>query len=265
MDRALSRGLGASHRMYLIERKDLAPPGSDGGAKATFVVLGATKNVYEVTIGKHMRCSCPDAAKGNVCKHQLFVMLRVLKLDKENPAVWQRALLTAEVCTIRRRLLCPGSLQLHTLHHAVLDFDAGRACLQQRGGLQADEALASQSACDQDALVSKHYKAKYKRATGGTSADAEADVGKPEGDCPICYEDMADTDEATEACTTCKHHVHKACMRTWMSRKDQAHQLACVLCRAPWTNSEGAEPPCPLPSSFRSTVTIATWKPVALV
>jgi SWIM zinc finger len=88
---------GSSHRLFLIDRKVLDPPGSEGGAKVQFVVLGATRNVYTVTVGQAPSCTCPDAAKGNLCKHILFVMLRVLKLRQNNPLVWQKALLKSEV------------------------------------------------------------------------------------------------------------------------------------------------------------------------
>jgi uncharacterized Zn finger protein len=53
--------------------------------------------VYNVRISRHPHCDCPDHAKGHLCKHLLFVSLRVLKLDTQNPLVWQRALLTSEV------------------------------------------------------------------------------------------------------------------------------------------------------------------------
>jgi hypothetical protein len=53
--------------------------------------------VYTVKISRYLHCDCPDHAKGNLCKHILFVMLRVLKLSHDNPLVWQRALLTKEV------------------------------------------------------------------------------------------------------------------------------------------------------------------------
>jgi hypothetical protein len=53
--------------------------------------------VYDVTICRNPHCTCPDHARGNVCKHILFTMLRVLRLAQDNPIVWQRALLTAEV------------------------------------------------------------------------------------------------------------------------------------------------------------------------
>lgn len=46
--------------------------------------------------GRHPKCTCPDFAKGNLCKHILFVMLRVLKLGRDNPLVWQKALTRSE-------------------------------------------------------------------------------------------------------------------------------------------------------------------------
>eukprot|EP00878_Enallax_costatus_P008630 GHUV01009023.1.p1 GENE.GHUV01009023.1~~GHUV01009023.1.p1 ORF type:complete len:344 (+),score=82.61 GHUV01009023.1:103-1134(+) len=88
---------GSGHRMFLINTKELAPAGAPGGRSQEFAVLGATGNVYNVTISRHPHCTCPDHAKGNLCKHILFVMLRVLKLATDNPLVWQKALLTKEV------------------------------------------------------------------------------------------------------------------------------------------------------------------------
>lgn len=57
-------------------------------------------SVYTVTISRQPTCTCPDHQSGRAggrCKHILFVMLRVLKLEQTNPLVWQRALLTQEV------------------------------------------------------------------------------------------------------------------------------------------------------------------------
>eukprot|EP00775_Hariotina_reticulata_P009934 gene9934-10089_t len=87
---------GSAHRMFLISTKELAASGAEGGRSQEFTVLGATGNVYTVVVGRHPHCTCPDHARGNLCKHILFVMLRVLKLNINNPLVWQKALLTKE-------------------------------------------------------------------------------------------------------------------------------------------------------------------------
>lgn len=64
---------------------------------AAFLCCLCAAAVYDVTISRHPHCTCPDHAKGNLCKHILFVLLRVLKLSTSNPLVWQKALLTKEV------------------------------------------------------------------------------------------------------------------------------------------------------------------------
>lgn len=81
------------HRLYLIEERMIGSPPTG----SEFVVLGATGNVYSVKVEQRPSCTCPDAAKGNTCKHLLFVMLRVLKLSPSDPRAWQTALLTSEL------------------------------------------------------------------------------------------------------------------------------------------------------------------------
>ncbi|KAK8935528.1 hypothetical protein KSP39_PZI013110 [Platanthera zijinensis] len=56
----------------------------------TFHVLGATSNVYAVTISAAPSCSCPDPT--TPCKHILFVLLRVLRLPLTHPALRRRFL-----------------------------------------------------------------------------------------------------------------------------------------------------------------------------
>lgn len=54
--------------------------------------------VYTVTVSKSPTCTCPDARRrGDLCKHYLYVMIRVLRLPPDDHLVWQRGLLTAEV------------------------------------------------------------------------------------------------------------------------------------------------------------------------
>ncbi|CAI5508726.1 unnamed protein product, partial [Closterium sp. Naga37s-1] len=58
-----------------------APPCS-----CNFHVLGATGNVYTVTISQQPSCTCPDYGNGNLCKHVLFVLLRVLHVGRGGSA-----------------------------------------------------------------------------------------------------------------------------------------------------------------------------------
>ncbi|CAJ1455457.1 unnamed protein product, partial [Effrenium voratum] len=80
------------HRLYFLAR---AP--AEGGEKLD--VLGSTGNVYHVELrSQGNACSCLDFAKGGgVCKHLLFVMLRVLKLARDDHRVWQSGLTESEL------------------------------------------------------------------------------------------------------------------------------------------------------------------------
>lgn len=86
--RQLSDRIGRAlrHRLRLLHRSG-----------ADFFVLGATGNVYTVTIAATPSCSCPDRAAAP-CKHTLFVFLRVLSLSLD------------DAC-LRRRTLCPPQLR----------------------------------------------------------------------------------------------------------------------------------------------------------
>ena len=128
--------------------------------------------VYNVTIGSSPSCSCPDAGKGNVCKHQLFVMLRVLHMDSKDPVIWQRGLLAEEVQhiweTSEQR---SNSGALHT------SVTANRALQAAYAASQAD--------------------------TAGSAAGSGAPSRPVAGDCPICYDDMQADKKAPSVRSLC--------------------------------------------------------------
>ena len=109
-------------------------------------------------MSRHPTCTCPDAAKGNVCKHLLFVMLRVLHMDSRDPVIWQRGLLSAEVqhiWEVSEQRSSAGAL--HT-------------------GVTASAALQAAYAASQAAAASP-----------GAGGPPDRPVS---GDCPICYDVM---------------------------------------------------------------------------
>ncbi|EAU80667.2 hypothetical protein CC1G_08274 [Coprinopsis cinerea okayama7 len=65
--------------------------------KETFQVSGSTGNVYTVVIDKIPSCTCPDAMKGNHCKHILFIFTKVLHVPRSSGSWYQKALLTDEL------------------------------------------------------------------------------------------------------------------------------------------------------------------------
>ncbi|RDL37802.1 Uncharacterized protein BP5553_05235 [Venustampulla echinocandica] len=86
-----------TQRMFLIDRNRST---SEDGTheQEAFDIAGSTGNVYQVTISKVPTCSCPDAAKGNQCKHIIYVLVNVLKARED--LAYQLAFLAAELVEI---------------------------------------------------------------------------------------------------------------------------------------------------------------------
>lgn len=66
-----------TQRIYLV----------DGRAEAQeyhFKVMGNTNNAYDIVLSPdQVWCSCPDCdARGNFCKHLMFVMIRAIGIDQ---------------------------------------------------------------------------------------------------------------------------------------------------------------------------------------
>jgi hypothetical protein len=59
-------------RMFLIDRE--RKTSADGRhEEEVFDLAGTTGNIYQVTISRQPRCTCPDNLKGNQCKHIVYV------------------------------------------------------------------------------------------------------------------------------------------------------------------------------------------------
>ncbi|CAF3415559.1 unnamed protein product [Rotaria sp. Silwood1] len=82
-----------NQRLYLLA----ITKSSNESIYREYKVLGQTANVYTVIITHIPSCTCPDYAKGNLCKHIIFVLHRVLKVNRNSPLLYQQALLTNEL------------------------------------------------------------------------------------------------------------------------------------------------------------------------
>lgn len=80
------------HRIRLLHRPNAA----------TFHVLGATCNVYTVTLTVTPTCTCPDRKKP--CKHILFVLIRALGIPLDDKCIRQRRL---RPCLLYRLVSAP--------------------------------------------------------------------------------------------------------------------------------------------------------------
>jgi len=86
-----------SQRMFLIDRE--RKMSSDRKhEEEVFDIAGSTGNVYQVTIAKQPKCSCPDNSKGNQCKHIIYVLVNILKAPEH--LAYQLAFVSAELTEI---------------------------------------------------------------------------------------------------------------------------------------------------------------------
>lgn len=95
----------ASQRLYLVHTEDGPPQHPEhGGPSCKFSVLGSTGSLYTVVLSRVPTCGCPDHLKGNLCKHILFVLTKVVGLPVDSELVYQDALLTSELESILRKM-----------------------------------------------------------------------------------------------------------------------------------------------------------------
>eukprot|EP00884_Botryococcus_braunii_P021169 jgi/Botrbrau1/7736/Bobra.0159s0166.1 len=204
---------GSGHRMFLLDRKTVvACSTSPSGPVEEFAVLGATGNVYTVTIGCHPQCTCPDYARhpeARPCKHIAYVLIRVLRLPINQPEVWQKVLLPAEA-----EMVLSGQLS---------------------------------ERAEENVLADRSVRDAYRKAVQPTDLSSPESIQRHvEGDCPICYDEMHSEATAKEEevvfCTSCGNNVHVECFRRWVTSKRQhGAEVTCVWCRAPWSSTNQGE------------------------
>eukprot|EP00565_Helicotheca_tamesis_P005544 CAMPEP_0185741280 /NCGR_PEP_ID=MMETSP1171-20130828/38874_1 /TAXON_ID=374046 /ORGANISM="Helicotheca tamensis, Strain CCMP826" /LENGTH=293 /DNA_ID=CAMNT_0028413239 /DNA_START=14 /DNA_END=892 /DNA_ORIENTATION=- len=190
----------ASQKMFLVQTSPVTACPSYGGASVTLAVLGSTGNVYDVVLCKVPSCTCPDHAKGNLCKHILFVMLKVVGLEQSSQLVFQAAFLEEELKEIV-------------------------GLLEQR-----------RSRLGMCVVAKKAVREQYAKLAGGD--DGEASTSKVERksmdtECLICYDPLGSDESALTFCKgTCGTNFHSDCMRRWTSRC--SGEPTCPACRQPW-------------------------------
>ncbi|CAK9184886.1 unnamed protein product [Ilex paraguariensis] len=81
------------HRLRLLHRSN-----------SDFFILGATGNVYTVSLSLTPSCSCPD--RTTPCKHILFVLIRVLGVSLDDGCLLRK---TLRPCELHRLLGLPMS------------------------------------------------------------------------------------------------------------------------------------------------------------
>lgn len=189
------------HRLFLVAKTN-----PDG--KIQCAVMGSNGNIYNCVINLEPHCNCPDFTKRKdtsqqgPCKHLIFIFMRVLKLDCEDPRWWQKRLVQSEL---------DGLINIAQQTH------------NPEAGVLADEAVRTE----------------YKKAVSGKKKNARRPL---EGECTICYEDLVQNDgnlrpeNVITFCKKCGNNFHSACLENWFRAQSRR---TCPLCRADM-GAEGA-------------------------
>lgn len=213
MERALEQ------RFVLIDRE------RESGPKEIFKVLGSTGNVYTVLVDLKPSCDCPDARKNidQVCKHVIFVFLKVLKIPVSDHTWYQKALLKSELQEIFAKAKPDPTLLNAQMQSAYL-IATGR---------HPTPAAAAAAASLAETISSSSGRRNIPQAGNDTSC------------CPICYDDFTpgQTKGLIFCETSCGNPVHELCQEQWMSNC-QTSKVTCVWCRTvmPQTKETQAAP-----------------------
>jgi len=187
-------GRALSQRLFLVKRDEIIRD-EIGAIRAGFTVLGSTGNVYRVTIGRLVQCTCPDHQKGNICKHIIFVMVRVLKQSRMSSLIIQAALLSTELESIFANV---------------------------------------STANDASVLATTEVRAVFgeKPAPEEKKKDGKRKEITDDDDCGVCFEALIEANEKDlDWCKDgCGKSIHKQCWSMW---RKQGHNT-CVYCRAEW-------------------------------
>jgi hypothetical protein len=194
-----------TQRLYLVQRSDISS--SSNGSKCEFVVLGSTGNVYDVNIAQVPRCSCPDHGKGNLCKHILFIMLKVIGLPSSSPLVYQAAYLQSELEEIFTNLRSRRVGGIVMVNASVTSAFAS---------LQSGKAVVVPES-----------------SVGGV---ARRCLTAGDSDCPICFDatNVGLMSSLTYCRAACGTNFHAACIQTWLDQKMRQKDKTCPNCRQPW-------------------------------
>jgi Ring finger domain/SWIM zinc finger len=187
-----------TQRLYLVERSDVTV--LSGSSQCSFVVLGSTGNVYKVDFGPLPRCSCPDHKRGNLCKHILFVLLKVIGLDPQSPLVYQSAYLETELQQIFALMTC------RRVGGSVMASG------------QVRESYAS--------LKSEDEKGHAVEGVNRKSLDDDAD-------CPICFDTMEPGASLAYCRAACGTNFHSDCIQRWLGQGKKG-AATCPNCRQTW-------------------------------
>lgn len=167
----------------------------------SFLVGGdSPEHKFKVTIGEQ-NCNCNN---GPFCIHLLFVMLRVFKVEENDPLLWSRTLKDFEVEELFQKYEMRKQRSLKHTQESSESPSKGGGGDAREGFLRIKkESIASN---DDDEMV-----------------------------CPICLLAMVEGESLVTCKTGCLNNLHHHCMARWAKECEFLNErLVCPLCRIEW-------------------------------
>jgi hypothetical protein len=162
----------------------------------------------------------PDCANGNLCKHILFVLHRVLKVDRRSPLIYQQALLTNELNEIFAKADSQNN-DSNVLAEEQVNQKIEISFFLKIRLLQIREAYHAKTS-DTNVILNP------------TTIQQKAVTTDDE--CPICFESLIDDKTNIIFCSTsCGNNIHKTCFEKWRQAKLSMNEsVTCPFCRIEW-------------------------------
>jgi E3 ubiquitin-protein ligase ZSWIM2 len=154
---------------------------------------------YKVIVGSRQMCNCRQSCSESLCIHILFVMMKVLRVPRDNPVVWQLSLTDNEV----------------------------------------DQALSGSLGRQRVEVRHAFMKRKEKRGGGEEKTEEELGVTRlqlqEDEVCPICLDPMKADEPLTYCKKQCGNNIHIECALEYAQHKVSCRdKITCPLCRVEW-------------------------------
>lgn len=200
--------------VFSIKDASISPHGENGSSSS-----GVS---YKVVIGNPHSCTCGYNSNNELCIHQLFCLLKVLRVPDTHPLSYQLALTDTETDQVLNGILASSGTRN-----------------RQRG---------SSSRRNTNVIV----------APGDLVARQEVDDNE-EHICPICQDDVSPSQALTWCRKGCGNNIHANCMQTFAQYKiSNREPVVCPLCREQWA-LECLRDDCRGKASLRNSCISINW------
>ncbi len=220
-----------SERIFVLQEKRVIDKDTLVETERTYDVTGSTGNVYCVTIGCVINCTCPHHLQGWQCKHIVRILTKVYRLPHYNQYIRRRKLTPDELATLTLQAKgIPKSIKVEEQVLAV--YEACQELKAKSAAASTQEALESQT--EGDAKAQEVTLSGRPRCLIGLESE-----GKDET-CFVCFGDLVDSEERVVFCKAqCGKNIHEVCIKRCLeSAKERGQEESCPLCRVRWIDDK---------------------------